>query len=369
MASSLDWPLSKDEKKHCVIKFYERELRESDEEVKRCRLISTIARDKERFQRMSQELGSIGSESPKEAEPEARKVEEKTEKEETAVASPEKTPEASKALQDTDGRRVASMGSRRFEAQDDSPIWQKSKSKSMSAIPTLPVEEEEQQVEQAEVPTQVEAKPQEGKNADVQDAGDVQRQLEAMRRTIEQLQLTLQIQQGHNANALATRDESEEPVSGHVEIPIRGRSEPRLTQPTALRNPGRPRRRSRGGDALSVRFAEEQEEAEKQAARGRGRSGFDEAAQAAPSNGYDAAPSNGYESTAAVLGVSGGLAGFSLGTTVGAAVGVGGALFTFGLSIPIGAAIGGTCGTVGGAAAGLAAPSLWKSGSSSNLHK
>lgn len=250
-----------------------------------------------------------------------------------------------------------------MEAQDDSPIWQsRSKAKSMSAIPTLPVEEEEQQVEQAEVPSQVEAEPQQGKKADAQDTGDVQRQLEAMRRTIEQLQLTLQIQQGHKANALATREESEEPVSGHVEIPLRPRSEPRLMQPTALKGPGRPRRRSRGGDALSVRFAEEQEKAERQAACDRGRSGYGEAAQAAPSHSYDSTAS-------AVFGVSGGVAGFSLGTTIGAAVGVVPALFTFGLSIPIGAAIGGTCGTVGGAAAGLAGSGFWRSGSQTNLHK
>jgi hypothetical protein len=55
---------------------------------------------------------------------------------------------------------------------------------------------------------------------------------------------------------------------------------------------------------------------------------------------------------AAAMGASGGFAGLTTGTVIGAACGVVPALFTFGLSIPIGAVVGGTTGLCAGTVAG-----------------
>mmetsp|Transcript_28544 Transcript_28544/g.51673 ORF Transcript_28544/g.51673 Transcript_28544/m.51673 type:complete len:391 (+) Transcript_28544:115-1287(+) len=379
----LDWPLSQDEKKCCVMRFYERELNENDE------LLSRVARDKARFRRMSQELGSIGSDGssiqsesyiPVAAEMEATtaKAAESEAKmkvapasgspEKTPIGSPEKTPEASKALVDRDGRRVASMGSRRFQAQDDSQIWQKNKSKSMSAMPDLKLDDEEEAQKQPDEVADLPAPGNEVQDLASSENEDLRKQMACMMRTLESLQMRIHVQEGQENLNPVSREESEEPVNQVVELPSRGRSEPRAPVSPALKNPAKPRRRSRGGDSLSVRFEETDDEDSKvdrrHSASQRGRSGY-----AGAQVNQNQNQSQSYDGATAVMGVSGGIAGATLGGTIGATIGIVPALFTFGLSIPIGAAVGASVGTFSGSAIGIASSGLLnRSGSTSNLN-
>lgn len=116
-------------------------------------------------------------------------------------------------------------------------------------------------------------------------------------------------------------DTSHAGPSGHMESKVRGR------------------RLSRGPDGRSYRVVEPKRSKDKQSEK----------------------TSDGSIAAAAATAVAGGGAGLVGGLAVGAAAGVPLALFTFGLSIPIGAVFGSGAGLVGGAAAGGKAGYSWSS--------